>query len=234
MNIFYKIKFSIKQQKTPLTRLLYALVIKWRFFSFPAPKIIFTPILFIHLFILNTIRRFLIFFYWQPLFEQYLDKKPKHLRLIRSLPYVLGNPLIHIDEYCTINGTMVIIARTSQLSQPKLLIGNRVFIGFNTQFYIGNEISIGDDCKIAEDCILRGYSGHPLDPDARKANVADNENSMGPIILENNVWLGQGVKINPGVCIGENSIIASGSIVTKNIPANVLAAGIPAKVIRKL
>ena len=107
-------------------------------------------------------------------------------------------------------------------------------IGFNTQFYIANEIIIGDDCKLSEDCILRGYSGHPLDPEARKANLPDDIAGLSPIVLENNVWLGHGVKVNPGVRIGENSVIATGSIVTKNIPANVVAAGIPAKVVKHI
>ena len=93
---------------------------------------------------------------------------------------------------------------------------------------------IGDDCKIAEDCILRSYSGHPLDPAARKMNGPDAEGSIKDIVLENNVWLCQGVSVNPGVRIGENSVIASGSIVTKDIPPNVLAAGIPAIVIKTL
>src|SRR5258708_7125483 len=101
---FSKIRELIKEQKTPLTRFLYKTVISWRFFSFPAPKIIFTPLLFIHVFLRDLARRFLVFFYWQPLFNQYLETKPKHLILQRSMPYILGSPKIDLGEYCTING----------------------------------------------------------------------------------------------------------------------------------
>jgi acetyltransferase-like isoleucine patch superfamily enzyme len=175
-----------------------------------------------------------MFFYWKPLFTQYLDSPPKHLNLTVSMPYVIGNPSIKVGDYCTINGRMVIIARTNQSTRPRLSIGNHVFIGFNSAFFIGNDIEIGDHCLISEGCILRGYSGHPLDPEARKAGLPDEESKIGRIVLENNVWLCQDVKINPGVRIGENSVIATGSIVTKDIPANVLAGGIPAEVIKKL
>jgi acetyltransferase-like isoleucine patch superfamily enzyme len=234
MTLFYKFRMHIKKRKTVFSRLIYKIAIEIRFLSLPAPNFIFTPILYMHLFVRNTIRQIMIFLYWQPLFVQYLTAKPKYLCLMQGLPYILGNPVIRIGEYCRINGGIIICGRANQTTQPQLIIGNKVFISFNTQFYIGSEIIIGDNCMIAEDCILRGYSGHPIDPDKRKANLPDEDNSVGSIILENNVWLSQGVKINPGVRIGENSVIGTGSIVTKNIPANVIAAGIPAKVIRNL
>ena len=55
-----------------------------------------------------------------------------------------------------------------------------------------------------------------------------------PVKIGNNVWVGAGVHINQGVTIGDNTIIGSGSVITKDIPANVVAAGVPCKVIRKI
>lgn len=52
--------------------------------------------------------------------------------------------------------------------------------------------------------------------------------------IGDNVWLGAGVQVNPGVTIGDNTIIGSGSVITKDIPANVIAAGVPCKVIREI
>jgi acetyltransferase-like isoleucine patch superfamily enzyme len=227
-------KCYIKSKKTPLSRFLYSVIIKSRFISLPAPKILFTPLLFTHLFIRNTVKKIIIFFYWKPLFMQQIESKPKHFCLENSMPLILGHPTIIIGESCTINGKNVIVGRSSTAKKPRLVIGNKVYIGCNVELYIGNEILIGDDCLIAEGCILRGYSGHPQNPIARKNRLPDEENSVAAIVLENNVWLGQDVKIMAGVHIGENSIIASGSIVTKDIPSNVLAVGVPAKVIRSL
>ena len=71
---------------------------------------------------------------------------------------------------------------------------------------------------------------HPLDPDLRKADYEIAK----PITVGNNVWFGGGVKVLPGVTIGDNAVIGAGSIVTKDIPANALAYGNPCRVIRLL
>ncbi|WP_308784544.1 DapH/DapD/GlmU-related protein [Lederbergia panacisoli] len=82
---------------------------------------------------------------------------------------------------------------------------------------------IGPDCGIYT-------AGHPLDVEDRNEGLE----YAYPITIGHNVWVGGGVKIMPGVTIGDNTVIASGSIVTKNIPSNVLAAGVPCKVIREI
>lgn len=231
---YSNIKSYIKARKSPLARFIYALVIKARFLSLPAPKIIFTPLLSAHIFIRSVINKLMIFLYWQPLFVQYLDKKPRCLYLMKGMPFIMGKPFIHIGEYCRISNGIGIMAKSGQCSPPKLILGDNVFIGSSSNFYIGTEIRIGDDCLIAEQCIFRGYSGHPVNPAFRKAGLPEDDSTVGPIVLGNNVWLGSGVKINKGVHIGENSVIAAGSIVTKDIPDNVIAAGVPARVIRSL
>lgn len=71
---------------------------------------------------------------------------------------------------------------------------------------------------------------HPIDPIVRRTHL---EYAL-PVVIGDDVWIGGSVTINPGVTIGNNSIIGSGSVVTKDIPSNVIAAGNPAKVIRKI
>jgi maltose O-acetyltransferase len=71
---------------------------------------------------------------------------------------------------------------------------------------------------------------HPIDPDARRAKWEAAE----PIAIESNAWLGGGVIVLPGVTIGENTVVGAGSIVTKDLPPNVVAAGNPARVVRSL
>ena len=82
---------------------------------------------------------------------------------------------------------------------------------------------IGPDCGIYA-------AGHPLDVEQRNAGLE----YAHPIHIGNNVWIGGGVKIMSGVTIGDNTVIAAGSVVTKDIPSNVLAGGVPCRVIRKL
>ena len=82
--------------------------------------------------------------------------------------------------------------------------------------------------------MLAGYPGHPLDARARAAGAADTDEQVGDIILEDDVWLATGVTVIAGVRIGRGTVVAAGSVVTRDLPANVLAAGNPARVIRSI
>lgn len=107
--------------------------------------------------------------------------------------------------------------------------GDRFFANNNCVFVDPGKIIFGDDVKIAPQCGF--YTAlHPLDPQQRKANYE----AAYPITVGNNVWFGGGVKVLPGVTIGDHAVIGAGSVVTKDIPANTLAAGNPCRVIRQL
>ena len=108
-------------------------------------------------------------------------------------------------------------------------VGDNFFANNNCVFVDPGKIIFGDDVKIAPQCGF--YTAlHPLDPQQRK----DNYEAAYPIIVGNNVWFGGGVKVLPGVKIGDNAVIGAGSVVTKDIPANVLAVGNPCRVVREL
>ncbi|WP_430639527.1 DapH/DapD/GlmU-related protein [Haloferax volcanii] len=70
--------------------------------------------------------------------------------------------------------------------------------------------------------------GHPVDVDRRKTLVP------GEVVVERNAWIGAGATILPDVTIGENSVVAAGAVVTKDVPANTVVAGVPAEVVREL
>jgi acetyltransferase-like isoleucine patch superfamily enzyme len=72
-------------------------------------------------------------------------------------------------------------------------------------------------------------SGHPIEPSQRRASVIAK-----PIVIERNVWIAAGATIIGGVTIGENSVVAAGSVVTKDVPQNTLVAGNPARVLRSI
>lgn len=108
-------------------------------------------------------------------------------------------------------------------------LGKSVYANFNltlvddTHIYIGDHVMIGPNVTIAT-------AGHPVDPALRKRVAQFNL----PVSIGNNVWLGAGVVVLPGISIGENSVIGAGSIVTKDIPADVVAVGNPCKVLREI
>ena len=89
-------------------------------------------------------------------------------------------------------------------------------------------MTFGDNVLIGPDVGIYA-AGHPLDVEQRVAGLE----YAYPITIGNNVWIGGGVRIVSGVTIGDNTVIAAGSVVTKAIPANVLAGGVPCKVIRE-
>jgi len=107
--------------------------------------------------------------------------------------------------------------------------GDNFFANNNCVFVDPGKITFGNDVKIAPQCGF--YTAlHPLDPQQRK----DNYEAAYPITVGNNVWFGGGVKVLPGVTIGDNTVIGAGSVVTKDIPPNCLAFGNPCRVIRPL
>ncbi|WP_394263436.1 sugar O-acetyltransferase [Trueperella sp.] len=108
-------------------------------------------------------------------------------------------------------------------------IGEGTFVNFDCVFLDVADIRIGKNCQIAPRVQLL-TAEHPLEPTPRK----DGWESGRPIEIGDNVWLGAGVIVLPGVTIGENSVVGAGSVVTKDLPANVVAVGSPARLIRNV
>ena len=106
-------------------------------------------------------------------------------------------------------------------------VGKSVFINQNCTFMDRGGITIDDNALIAPRVNLITIN-HCIEP-SRRRDVYSK-----PIHICKNVWIGAGATVTQGVTIGENSIIAAGAVVTKDIPPNVIAAGVPAKVIRKI
>lgn len=108
-------------------------------------------------------------------------------------------------------------------------IGENFFMNVNGVILDGAKVTFGDDVFIAPNC---GFytAGHPLDAGQRKQGLE----YAYPITIGNGVWIGAHVCVMPGVTIGDNTVIGGGSVVTKNIPANVVAVGNPCRVIRAI
>ena len=110
----------------------------------------------------------------------------------------------------------------------EIRVGQRVFINHNCTLYDLAEISIGDDVMIGPNVNII-TEGHPIAPRERRACVIAK-----PITIESNVWIAAGATIIGGVTVGENSVVAAGSVVTKDVPPNTLVAGNPAIVVRAI
>lgn len=107
--------------------------------------------------------------------------------------------------------------------------GENVYANFNltlvddTHIYVGDHVMLGPNVTISA-------GTHPVAPELREKGMQYNL----PVRIGNNVWIGSGAQILPGVTIGDNSVIGAGSVVTKDIPANVVAVGNPCRPMRKI
>ncbi len=107
--------------------------------------------------------------------------------------------------------------------------GKNIYANFNltlvddTHIYVGDYTMFGPNVTIAT-------AGHPIDPDLRRQGLQYNM----PVHIGKNCWLGAGVIVMPGVTIGDNTVIGAGSIVTRDIPAGVVAVGNPCRVLREV
>lgn len=129
----------------------------------------------------------------------------------------------HVGKHCYITPTF------------RCDYGYNISVGDN--FYANYDCIILDICKVSignnvmlapRVCIFAAT--HPVDPNIRNIGVEYGK----PVVIEDNVWIGGNSTINPGVTIGKNSIVASGSVVTKDVPPNTIVGGNPARVIRKI
>ena len=110
-----------------------------------------------------------------------------------------------------------------------LHLGNNVYMNFNTTLVDDGHIYIGDRVMFGPNVTIT-TANHPIDPELRARNLQYNKD----VWIDDNVWIGAGVIIMPGIHIGKNSVIGAGSIVTRDVPENVVALGNPCRVRREI
>ncbi|MFG3722311.1 sugar O-acetyltransferase [Streptomyces massasporeus] len=108
-------------------------------------------------------------------------------------------------------------------------IGARTFVNYNLTALDVARITIGEDCQIGPNVQLLTPT-HPVEPEPRR----DKLEAARPIVIGDNVWLGGGVIVCPGVTIGDNAVVGAGAVVTRDVPADVVAVGNPARPVRNV
>lgn len=107
-----------------------------------------------------------------------------------------------------------------------LVLGERVFINTGATIVANHSIILGDDCRLGDLVAIFDSDHHPLEP-ARPTRIA-------PVRLGANVWVGRSATILPGVTIGDHAVVGAGSVVTDDVPARTVVAGVPARPVRTL
>jgi len=229
-----QLKRWLKNSDHPIARGTFKTLKALLGFSLPAPRLITTPLYYAYCGTQNFVSTLMRVFWWTPLLKGRLDHVGSNLYLYGGLPFISGLVQIEIGSDCRVSGQTTFTGRTCAPSPPKLIVGDNVDIGWMTTIAIGKKVVLGNNVRIAGRTLLAGYPGHPLDAESRAAGLPETDEQVGDIVLEDNVWLATGVSVMAGVHIGCNTVVAAGSVVTHDLPANVLCGGIPAKVIYAL
>lgn len=143
------------------------------------------------------------------------DIDKQQIILHKLLGQIKGNIVITAPFYCDYG--------------INISVGENFYTNHNVTILDGAKVSFGDNVFIAPDCVF-STAGHPLDTEQRNQGL---EIAL-PITVGNNVWIGTHVSVLPGVTIGNDVVIGAGSVVNRDIPDGVVAAGNPCRVIRKI
>ena len=142
---------------------------------------------------------------------------------------------IVIGDHAMISGTLV------SENHGKITLGTYVYLRENSTIGSVNSITIGDYTSIAEYVVILDNNNHPINPIDRQLKSSSPKGSdyrkwrhseSAPIIIGKNVWIGSFARVCKGVTVGDNSIIAANSVVTKDVPPNAIVAGNPAKIVK--
>jgi len=167
-------------------------------------------------------------FYYGKLYQARCSQIGKGFTLGEPIgrPHIPGAGQVEIGDDVTIYGPIELISYTN----AQIKIGARTSFGVNCTINSRQSVKIGSDCLIALSVLIYDHNGHPLDPDKRIKHMSVSNNEIKPVTIGNNVWIGGFAHIQPGVIVGDNSIVAAHSVVTKNVPANTIVIGSPARV----
>lgn len=151
---------------------------------------------------------------------------------------LVGEQYIEIGDDSYIGRMVTLTAwgrHDNQIFTPKIKLGNNSCIGDFSHVTCVNEISIGNNVLMGKNILITDNSHG--ETDMSEIEVAPNKRpiySKGPVIIEDNVWIGEKSTILPNITIGFGSIVAANSVVTKNVPPHSIVGGNPAKIIKRM
>ena len=165
----------------------------------------------------------------EPLFRAYCTRYGRRLRTGPFVHWITGPAHIVVGDDVLVDGKCSFSFASRFSATPTLTIGNRTGIGHGCHFTIAKSITIGNDCRIASDVRIFDSNGHPSDPVKRRRGDPPDADSVKEICVEDNVWIGAGAFVFPGVTIGAGSVVSAGAVVLSDVPPDTIVAGNPAR-----
>jgi len=197
-------------------------------------RALFRLLYLVHVFIRETWIWAARFFWYEPLFRSQCAVVGDRFEM-EELPYLVGRGKIVIGSGVRLSGKpSVTFSNRGERAEPELHIGNDTFIGHACAINIAQSVRIGDHCLLASGVRIQDHDGHPLDACERRAGQPSPPDGIKPITIGNDVWIGAGSVILKGITIGNRSVVGAHAVVTRDVPADVVVAGNPARVVRHL
>jgi acetyltransferase-like isoleucine patch superfamily enzyme len=142
-----------------------------------------------------------------------------------------GNGNVYLGDNVTMFDKVTILAGGHIFEEPEIRIGDNCNISFGVLFRCAKQITIGNNCMIGGETIISDNDSHPIAVDLRRAGLKVAPEDVKPVIIEDDVWVGERCIIMKGVTIGRGSIVAAGSVVVKSVEPLRIVIGSPARTI---
>ena len=185
----------------------------------------------------GTVRGFIewaVRFFWsEPLFRSQCVSVGTGFQM-GPMPYIQGTGRIVLGDRVTFGGKPDFVFGNRAGGLPEIVIGDHVFIGHCCSLAVSSSLRIGNDCLLAGGVHISDYDGHPVNADRRRANDPTPEENIRPVTIGNDVWLGNHAMVLKGVRIGDRSIVGAYAVVTRDVPPDVVVAGNPARIVKRL
>jgi acetyltransferase-like isoleucine patch superfamily enzyme len=227
--VFSTSRHALVHSEHPLVRAGIRAFRAARRFTLPAPRLIVRPIVVVFLGARTTYYALLRVLVCEPFFKSYCTSYGRGVRTGVFLHWIQGQGRIELGDDVIVDGKCSFTFAARYTAHPTLRIGSHTGIGHGCSFTVGDAITIGDHCRIGNAVLMFDSSGHSSDPALRLADAPAAADSVRPITIERNVWIGDGAVIFPGVTVGENSVISARAVVVTSVPPNSVMLGNPAR-----
>ncbi len=171
--------------------------------------------------------------YREPLMRYRCAKVGQRLYLEGEIPLIIGGGRIELGDDVVIGRRNTWVVGLKESTGAELIVADGVAINYAITISVMASVRIGKGSLLASNVQIYDNPSHPLDPDRRRRGEGVRLDEAQPVIIGENVWIATGALILAGVEIGDNTVVAAGSVVTKSMPANSLVAGSPARVVRR-
>ena len=234
MGFIEKFFLDIRTQRTPFHKGLYDTAKLLRSARLPFPRL-FGAIFYrcdnAALLVWRWIKQI---FFFDPMLRYRCKQVGKGVYFESTFPLIMGYGDIHIGDRVGISGNVNLIVSYKTNPNPTIVIGDDVYLGFESTLSCAERITIGNRVLIAHFASIYDNNNHPIDPVARAKHQPIGKADIAPVVIEDDAWIGAHAVVLKGVTVGRGSVVAMGSMVTRDVPPMTVVAGSPARVVKQI